>query len=343
MNRRSLLKLGLGAGGVMLLKPRLLFAGESAVAQSPFTARADRIMGTVVEVYIRHPDKRFAAQVAEKALQACREVDRDLSHFRETSDLGRLAAASGGWVPVSEHFRAIFPVSQRVHMVSNGVFDPTAGALVKLWKDSARRDEEPSAASVNGAAIGYERIEFDTANRRARFLDPKLRLDFGAIGKGYAADIAGGVLRSNGIESGLVAASGDIRVIGRMPVKEIGIQHPGKPDADAAWIALDDGAVSTSGDYEQGLDFSGGRKSHHIDPSTREPAAIPPQSVTIIAPRGELSDSLATSVFLLGADRGLELVRSMSGCDALVIDSRLPKGYAATSGFEKRLRGSVTL
>ncbi|MCW5830086.1 MAG: FAD:protein FMN transferase [Deltaproteobacteria bacterium] len=325
-------------------------AGVCAIAARPFrllaaaeitgevVARADQVMGTIAEIFIRHPDRRFAVRAAEAALDALRAVDRGLSHFSDTSDVGRLALANGSWTDVSAGFIEISGMSARLNRSSGGAFDPAAGAAVRLWKAAARRGAEPYSAEIAAQPVGFDHLELETANRRARLTNPQVRLDFGAIGKGYGADRAAEALKSLGVESALVAVSGDIRVVGRLPVQEVAIQDPHDPDGSLAVLELDDAAVSTSGDYEQGLWFGKKRRSHLIDPRTKEPVAAPPASVTVIAPVAAEADALSSAVFVMGAARGLELIGSLPGRELLVADASLPGGRVMTPGFARYLR-----
>lgn len=337
--RRAFLRAGLITGAAALIRPGRLWA----VSAEEVVARATPVMGTMVEVIVGHLDRRISIQAAEKALDVCRGIDRHLSHFLLSSDLGNLASAETSWVDISPDFARVYPEALRLHRQTAGTFDPAAGALVKLWKDAAVSGSTPSATAVSRVSCGAELVEYDEANRRARFHDRGIRLDFGAIGKGYAADRMIETLSSEGIENAIVAVGGDVRKLGLAPIAEIAIQHPLDPDLVLASIDLGENAISTSGDYEQGLRLGRRQRSHLIDPRTREPVKAPPLSVSVIAPAGMLADGLSSSAFLLGARQGVELVMKTPGCEALVVDSSLPGGYLATPGFERRIRGNIHL
>jgi len=334
LSRRGSLRL-LGAAGIAAsVRPYRLLAA----ADSPLIARAAPVMGTIAEVFVRHPDHATGIAAAEAALETLRAVDRNLSHYIPDSDLGRLHGVSGAWTPVSRDFIAVFDRSRELHDATGGRFDPTCGALIRLWKEAAKAGREPSAQVLSSVVSGFGRIELDAENRRARLLDPRVRLDFGAIGKGYGAERASETLRQYGIGSGLVAVSGDIRVTGKMPVEEIAIQHPEDPQRFLAAISLDDGAISTSGDYEQGLEFAGRMRSHLVDPSSKVPVSSPPRSVSVIAPAGALADGISSAAFLLGEQDGFSFAAARG--EVLVAGRET---VAATPGFMRRLIREVSL
>ncbi len=334
LSRRESLRI-LGVAGVAALaRPYRLLA----VSDASLIARAAPVMGTIAEVFVRHQNRAAGIAAVEAALETLRAVDRNLSHYTTESDLGRLHGAAGEWTPVSGDFLAVFGRSRELHDASRGRFDPSCGALIRLWKDAAKTGCEPSVSALKEAASGFGGIEVDGANRRARLLDSRIRLDFGAIGKGYGAERAAETLRQHGISSGLVAVSGDIRVTGKMPVEEIAIQHPEAPDRFLAAISLDDAAVSTSGDYEQGLVFAGRAKSHLVDPSSRAPVALPPRSVSVIAPAGALADGISSAAFILGEQEGFSFAAARG--EVLVAGRET---VSATPGFLRRLVREVSL
>jgi thiamine biosynthesis lipoprotein len=169
-----------------------------------------------------------------------------------------------------------------------------------------------------------------------------MRLDFGAIAKGYAVDLAVEALRAAGVRSGMVDLGGNLRFFGAPPEpggRLVGLRDPRSPDAAIAVVRLDSGAVATSGDYERFFVHDGVRYSHIIDPRTGWPARGV-AGVSVIAPTGIASDALSTSLFVLGPERGCALARA-EGVEALwVLDAGDHDGEIV---FTPGLRGRMEM
>ena len=176
-------------------------------------------------------------------------------------------------------------------------------------------------------AIGWRGLKLDRAARTLAFAHPGMRIDLGGFAKGHAVDNAAAILARLGIAHAHVSAGGDSRVIGdrRGRPWTIGVRHPRDAKALVAVLPLEDTAVSTSGDYERYFEQGGVRHHHIIDPATgQSPAAI--HSVTILAADGLTAEAMSKSLFVLGVERGMALIESQPGVDAIVVDAqgRLP-------------------
>ena len=168
-----------------------------------------------------------------------------------------------------------------------------------------------------------KKILLDEANSSVRFLHPDLKIDLGGIAKGYAVDRAIGLLAKAGVDSAIVSAGGDSRIIGdrRGTPWMIGIKHPRKKAEYVARIPLENTAISTSGDYER-FYLQGEKRIHHIlDPKSGKPATEV-QSASIMAAKAVDTDALSTTVFVLGVRQGLELVNSLPEVEAVIIDGQ---------------------
>ena len=165
-----------------------------------------------------------------------------------------------------------------------------------------------------------------------------MRIYVGGIGKGYAADQAVDAMRKAGAVAGVVALSGDIKTFGRLPggkMFPVGIQHPRKDGSVLAWIDLQDEAISTAGDYERFFEREGVRYHHILDPRTLQPARSC-QSVTVIAREGVWADGLDTGIFVMGPERGMELVEQLPDVEAIIVDQ---DGHLlVSSGLKQRIR-----
>jgi thiamine biosynthesis lipoprotein len=214
--------------------------------------------------------------------------------------------------------------AQEVSRRSEGAFDVTVGPVVRLWRTARKTKQIPDEQELKQALalVGYQSIRLDEKDRTVQLLTPGMQVDLGGIAKGYSADEALVVLQSHGITRALVAAGGDIAVSGPPPDKDgwsIGIAPLEDPNKKPSrYLILKHGAVSTSGDAEQYVEIGGKRYSHIIDPRTGL-GLVGRMSVTVVARRGILSDSLTKVVAVLGPERGFAILDGFDGVASLVV------------------------
>jgi thiamine biosynthesis lipoprotein len=252
-------------------------------------------------------------------------LDATLSDYQPESELMRLCERAGGPpVAVSADLFDVLERSVEMYRASGGTFDVTVGPVVRLWRRS-RRDRKmpaPELLARARALVGSDRIRLDRAARTVRLETPGMKLDVGGIAKGYACGEAIAVLKAAGIESALVAGSGDIVVSGPPPGElgwKIGIGPLEAPGAEPRqFLRIKNAAVSTSGDAERYVEIGGKRYSHIVDPRTGL-GVVDRASVTVVAPDGATADSLDTAAYVLGPERGLELVEATPGAAALIV------------------------
>ncbi len=293
--------------------------GPETPTASGVVVRSSRpLMGTVFRLSAwaaagREPAARAAA------LDAIEALEREISSWDPASDTSAVNRAAGRAVRVGAHLRELVGVSLHWAERTHGAFDPTAGRLFELWGAARQADRLPTAETVAAAlaGVGYARVVVDRDT--VRLPDAVTRLGFGAIGKGFAADQAGRMLDSRGLDAYVIDAGGDLIVSGSRGGApwRVGVRHPRRAGLMAV-LRSTDCAVATSGDYQQFVSIDGARYSHIIDPRTGWPAGAL-TSVTIVAARATDADALATAVSVLGADAGLDLVRSIDGVEAVVV------------------------
>jgi thiamine biosynthesis lipoprotein len=170
--------------------------------------------------------------------------------------------------------------------------------------------------------INYKNIILDQTNKTVFLKGKGMRIGFGGIGKGYAAEMAKATMIKNGVTSGIVNASGDLAAWGHQPDGKpwtIGIVHPDLASQPFSYMNVTDGAVATSGNYEKFVIIGGKKYSHTIDPKTGLPVTGI-KSVTIISPNAEICDALATPVTILGIRHGIELINQLKGVECIIID-----------------------
>jgi thiamine biosynthesis lipoprotein len=222
---------------------------------------------------------------------------------------------------------------------TGGGFNIAIGPAVDAWRvTDGQRIPTESELDALRSLVDLHAVHADVQAQTIYLEKPGMRIDVGGIGKGYAADQAVDALRSAGAVAGVVALSGDIKTFGQLPGGRkfpVGIQHPRKEGEVLAWIDLQDEAISTAGDYERFFERDGVRYHHILDPHTLQPARSC-QSVTVIAREGVWADGLDTGVFVMGPERGMELVEQLPDVEAIIVDR---DGHMlVSSGLKQRIR-----
>lgn len=264
-------------------------------------------MGGPGEIRIAGLPEDRAERAAAEAVAEVRRIEAAYSRYRPDSIVSRLnAAAGGGALPVDDETAALLDFGATLHAESAGRFDLTSGVLRRAWDFRGGRVPSPEAVSALLPLVGWNRVEWPTADasspRRLRLPVAGMELDFGGIGKEYAADRAAGVLGALGVRHGWVNLGGDIRVVGPRPGGGpwwFGIAHPRRPGAVIASVPLVGGALATSGDYERYLEADGRRFGHLLDPRTGWPASDW-QSVSVVAPACMAAGAAASIAMLMG-------------------------------------------
>jgi thiamine biosynthesis lipoprotein len=286
--------------------------GAFLVAAVPF-ARRDRrrvvrrtlpVMATMADFTVVHTDAVYAQSAIDAAMAELARVERLMTRFQSTSDIGR-ANASAALAPVmiSHETHAVIEEALRWASASDGAFDPGVGRVVELW-DVAHRHEPPAAPDVRrleGRRF-YRHIESGTEKGMPAvfFTSPEVHLDLGGIACGYAVDLAIDSLRRWGIRDALVNVSGDIFALGHAPDGSpwrIGIRSPVDARAVIAEVEITDRAIATSGDYEQFFMYRGVRYHHLMDPELAAPRRSRVHTVTVVADRCSDADAASTAVF----------------------------------------------
>ncbi len=302
------------------------------------------LMGSefVVRVWAAPGREPAAAEAINQVLDGVADLEEQISGWKANSDIARVSGSAGGAaVSVGADLRELLAISERWARRMGGAFDVTAGPLFELWRTGRSQGVLPSDEGVREVLerIGYEKVELH--GDAVRLLVPGMKLDFGSIGKGFAADRAAMQLRGAGFSNFIVDAGGDLVVSGRRGNApwNLGIRHP-RSSQLLATAQFTDCAIATSGDYEQYLIVDGKRYGHIIDPRTGWPARGV-SSVVAIARTGADADALATGLFVLGPEAGLDLVEKMSSVEALFTleggEVRHSKGLSLNAGVLERL------
>lgn len=300
---------GLVVGAILVKRPQSV-----SVSKSKF------IMDTVVEIRATGLDPEAAIDAAFLEME---RVELVFSRHLKDSIVTKINQQAGQWVTVTEEVLALLGKALHYSALSSGAFDITIGRLVDLWGFGTGANQVPNEMELRQAlgSIGYRGVEVD-ANAKRVMIPAGAKIDLGGIAKGYAVDQAQKVLEAAGIKSGMIYAGGDITTIGAKPdgsTWRVGVQHPRDSAKLIAVVELENKTIVSSGDYERYFIDNGIRYHHIINPHTGYPTqgVI---SVTVYGPEAADADALSTAVFVLGMERGCELIESLPGYEAIIVD-----------------------
>lgn len=279
---------------------------------------------TTPSVNAKKVRESFDAAIAE-----IRRVEAIMTTWRPDSEISKINSAAGkSPVVVGDETLRIIKDSIHTSEISEGTFDITFQTLHGLWKFDEDLDPHPPTdkdIKTRLAFVGFKNILVDDAKKTVMLAKEKTQIGLGGIAKGYAVDRAVAVLEKVGLTSFFVQAGGDLFARGKKPDGtnwQAGIRDPRGPDGKYfAILPISDHAFSTAGDYERSY-VVGGKRFHHIlDPRTGYPATAC-RSVTIWAPTALVADEVDDAVFILGPKKGLELVESLDGVAAVIVDAK---------------------
>ncbi len=260
--------------------------------------------------------------VLRDAMAECERWERLLSATAEGSDVWRINHAGGAATEVAPETAEILRCAAEISALSDGAFDITVAPLSALWDFKAEHPVLPEADALRGAAerVDWRRV---AVSGRSVTLPEGMRIDLGGIAKGYIADAVKRYLAERGVESGILSFGGNIVTLGAKPDGspwKVGIQDIDRPAGTPMLVAETRGvSVVTSGTYERGFDLDGVRYHHLLDPGTGWPVQNGLASVTVFAESSMRADALATAAFVLGAEKGAELIGKLPGTEAVFI------------------------
>jgi len=264
-----------------------------------------RAMAAEHTIELAADDPDLARRAAAGAIADVQRIEAKYSRYRDDSVTTRINRAAGGAaVPIDAETAALLRYADQCYALSGGCFDITSGVLRRAW--DFRREPPalpaPDALARALALIGWQDVEWSAD--AVRLPRAGMEIDFGGIGKEYAADRAATLCVEAGVRHGLVNLGGDLRAIGPRPDGSpwrVGIRHPREQHAAIAGIDLSEGALATSGDYERFIEIDGRRYCHILDPRTGMPVQAW-QSISVVAPLCVVAGSCATIAMLLEAD-----------------------------------------
>ena len=288
--------------------------------------RTLKLMGTRFEITVVAPNEEIGYINIDEAVSEIERIEKIISSWDESSETTLINKNAGiKPVKVSPELFGLIERSKKISEITDGAFDISYASMDKIWKFDGSMQNMPSKQEITKsvAKVGYEKIILNTEERTVFLRDPGMRIGFGAIGKGYAADRAKELLISKQVKGGIINASGDLTTWGTKSTGEkwlVGIANPLSKEKVFSWLPVVESSVATSGNYEKFVILNGKKYSHIIDPRTGYPTTGI-SSVSVFAKQAELCDALATAVFIMGKDSGIHMINQIDGVEVVVVDS----------------------
>lgn len=288
--------------------------------------RIEKLMGNRFEITVVARDEKFANSKIELAVCEIKRIESLLSTYNDNSQTNQINKQAGiNAVKVDKEVFELIERSIKISTITDGAFDISYGSIDKrLWNFdktmTSLPDEEIAKKSVQ--KIDYRNITLDKEKGTVFLKEKEMRIGFGGIGKGYAAEMAKKLLKKEGVTSGIVNAAGDLTTWGYQANNKpwtIGIANPNCATLPFSYMNVTDMAVATSGNYEKYIVINGIKYSHTINPKTGLPVTGI-KSVTIISPNAEIADAMATPVTVMGIKAGLNLIDQIHHLGCIIID-----------------------
>ena len=304
----------------------IIFVNSITFGQQVFKKKKN-LLGSPFEITVVATDSIQANLYAELAISEVKRIENLISDWIPTTQISKVNQ-NAGISPVKVDLEVFELVKRAINIskLTDGAFDISYASMDKIWKFDGSMKEMPSTESIKKSVekVGYQNIILNENDTSIFLKYPGMKLGLGGIGQGYIADKIKVLLQENGCTSGLVNVSGDINTWGKQPNGKdwtVGIVNPLNKNKVFATFPLNDSAVETSGSYEKYVTFNGKRYSHIIDPRTGYPASGI-VSVSVFAKQTELADALATGIFVLGIEVGLDLVNQLKGIGCIIVDEK---------------------
>ncbi len=306
----------------------------STYSQSAWYEDSQGIMGTNIHVQVWAETDTKGAQALAAVMAEMERINQLMSPYIATSELSRInELAAQNPVVVSDEMFNLLSLSVGLSEETEGAFDITFASVGFLY--DYRAGVKPSQAQIDSYldAINYRHIRLNADKKSVFFTHPKVKIDLGGIAKGHAVDNCLAILKGLGIEHALVTAGGDTGLLGDRRGRPwmVGIRDPRNKDREAIVLPLENTALSTSGDYERYFEQDGQRYHHILSPKEGK-SAHQVQSVSIVGPRSTLNDGLSTAVFVLGVQKGIDLINKTAGYEVIIVDNERKMHHS--SGFD---------
>lgn len=306
----------------------LLFLVNYSVAFSQQIFKKEQsLLGSPFEITVVATDSVQAKLYTDLAISEVKRIENLVSDWIPTTQISQVNQNAGiKPIKVDQEVFDLVERAIKISKLTSGAFDISYASMDKIWKFDGSMKKIPTEEAIKKsvAKVCYQNIILNPTDKTIFLKNKGMKLGLGGIAQGYIADKIKEVLQEKGCTSGLVNVSGDINTWGKQPNGEpwsVGIINPMNKNKVFATFILDESAVETSGSYEKFVIFKGKRYSHIIDPRTGYPASGI-VSVSVFAKQTELADALATGIFVLGIEVGLDLVNQLNGIDCIIVDDK---------------------
>ncbi|KQR94462.1 thiamine biosynthesis protein ApbE [Chryseobacterium sp. Leaf180] len=285
-----------------------------------------KLMGNAFQITVVGQNEELAEQNLEEAFNEIRRIESLLTTFNEESDTQNINRNAGIQpVKVAEEVYGLIERSLMISRVTNGFFDITYGGIDRsFWNFDRTMTKLPDIEKMREGLklVDYRKIILNPKDHSVFLLDKGMRIGFGGIGKGYAAEMAKRLLESRGVTSGIVNAAGDLSIWGTQADGKpwtVGIADPNSAGLPFSYLNISNMAVATSGNYEKFVEIGGKKYSHTIHPKTGMPAHGV-KSATVFCPNAEIADAMATPISIMDRREALGLINQIKDLECIIID-----------------------
>lgn len=281
-------------------------------------------MGGKFEITIVDKDSLSAESDIDEIIAEIRRIEYLISDWKSETQISEVNR-NAGISPVKVDQEVLELTKRAIHLseITNGAFDISFAAMDRIWKFDGSMEEMPTREAIKKSVekVGYKNIVLDSVDNTIFLRLPGMKIGFGALGEGYAADRCKALMLKKGVQAGIINGTGDMNTWGKQlngKPWNIAIKNPFKANQLLSVISLNEGAITTSGSYEKFVEFYGKRYSHIINPKTGYPATglI---SVTVLGPSAEVANGFSTSIMVLGKEKGVELIKNFPDYQYLII------------------------
>ena len=296
--------------------------------------RTLKLMGSRFDITVTANTKKEANAFIDLAVAEMTRIEKLISSWDKNSQTSLINKNAGiKAVKVDQELFQLIERAFHISKLTNGAFDISYASMDRIWKFDGSMTTMPPAEIVKKSVskVGYQNIILNAENQTVFLKQKGMKIGFGAIGKGYAADKAKELLKQKGVVSGIVNASGDLNTWGTQQNGEywkVAIKNPLNKNKIFALLPIYESAVVTSGNYEKYVMFNDKRYTHIIDPRTGYPSQGI-VSVSVFASSAELADALATSIFVMGKEVGLDFINQLKGVECIIVDDLGKIQYSA--------------
>ncbi len=303
----------------------IILTSLSCTSQPHKYKKVVKLMGSRFDISVVADSEEKGNEYIYIAITEIKRIEDIISSWNPSSQTS-LINKNAGIEPVKVD-KELFDLIERciaISKLTDGAFDISYASMDRIWKFDGSMTTMPSEESIQKSVekVGYQNIILNKDDTTVYLKIKGMKIGFGAIGKGYAADKAKKLLIYKGAKAGIINASGDMNTWGEQPNGEdwkVGITNPLNKNKVFALLPISNSSVVTSGNYEKYVTFNSKRYSHIINPKTGYPSSGI-VSVSVFASKAELADALATSIFVMGKEVGLDFINQLKGIECIIVD-----------------------